>query len=80
MKPASPFRHLDSSPEVIRLVQMFVRFLLGLWNVEDLLFERDLWAFIWMGNPGNGRQGDHDLPAYDEIARSGRSRGELQLD
>ena len=40
-KPASPFRYFNSSPEVIRLVMiMYVRFLLSLRNVEDLLFER----------------------------------------
>lgn len=39
-KPASPFRHFNSSPEVIRLVVlMYVQFPLSLRNVEDLLFE-----------------------------------------
>lgn len=42
-KPASPFRHLHSSPEVIRLVvMMYVRFPLSLRNVEDLLSERGI--------------------------------------
>ena len=42
-KPASPFRYLNSSPEVIRLVVlMYVRFPLSLRNVEDLLFERGI--------------------------------------
>ena len=42
-KPASPFRYFNSSPEVIRLVvMMYVRFLLSLRNVEDLLFERGI--------------------------------------
>ncbi len=42
-KPASPFRCFNSSPEVIRLVvMMYVRFLLSLRNVEDLLFERGI--------------------------------------
>jgi putative transposase len=42
-KPASPFRHFNSSPEVIRLVVlMYVRFPLSLRNVEDLLFERGI--------------------------------------
>ena len=42
-KPASPFRHFNSSPEVIRLVMMmYVRFPLSLRNVEDLLFERGI--------------------------------------
>jgi hypothetical protein len=42
-KPASPFRYFNSSPEVIRLVVlMYVRFLLSLRNVEDLLFERGI--------------------------------------
>ena len=37
-KPASPFRHFNSSPQVIRLVvMMYVRFPLSLRNVEDLL-------------------------------------------
>lgn len=40
-KPGSPFRYLNSSLEVIRLVVlMYVRFPLSLRNVEDLLFER----------------------------------------
>jgi putative transposase len=38
--PPSPFRRFNSSPEVIRLVMMYVRFPLSLRNVEDLLFER----------------------------------------
>ena len=42
-KPASPFRYFNSSPEVIRLVvMMYVRFLLSLRNVEDLLAERGI--------------------------------------
>jgi putative transposase len=42
-RPASPFRYLNSSPEVIRLpVLMYVRFPLSLRNVEDLLFERGI--------------------------------------
>ncbi len=42
-KPASRFRNLNSSPEVIRLVvMMYVRFPLSLRNVEDLLFERGI--------------------------------------
>jgi len=42
-KPANPFRHFHSSPEVIRLVvMMYVRFPLSLRNVEDLLFERGI--------------------------------------
>ena len=42
-KSASPFRHFNSSPEVIRLVvMMYVRFPLSLRNVEDLLFERGI--------------------------------------
>jgi len=42
-KPASPFRYLNYSPEVIRLVvMMYVRFPLSLRNVEDLLSERGI--------------------------------------
>lgn len=42
-KPPSPFRCINSSPEVIRLVVlMYVRFPLSLRNVEDLLFERGI--------------------------------------
>lgn len=42
-KPASPFRYVNSSPEIIRLaVLMYVRFPLSLRNVEDLLFERGI--------------------------------------
>jgi putative transposase len=39
----NPFRYFDSSPEVIRLVvMMYVKYLLSLRNVEDLLFERGI--------------------------------------
>src|SRR5471030_1913279 len=39
----NPFRYFDSSPEVIRLVvMMYVRYLLSLRNVEDLLAERGI--------------------------------------
>ena len=42
-KPASPFRHFNSSPEVIRLVVMtYLRFPLSPRNVEDLMFERGI--------------------------------------
>jgi putative transposase len=42
-KPDSPFRYLNSSPEVSRLVvPMYVRFPLSLRNVEDLLYERGI--------------------------------------
>lgn len=41
-KPASPFRYFNSSPEIIRLVVMYVRFPLSLRNVEDLLFEHGI--------------------------------------
>ena len=42
-KPPSPFRHFNSSREVIRLaVMIYVRFPLSLRNVEDLLFERGI--------------------------------------
>ena len=41
--PPSPSRRSNSSPEVVRLVvMMYVRFLLSLRNVEDLLFERGI--------------------------------------
>jgi len=39
-KPVSPFRYVNSSPEVIRLVVlMYACFPLSLRDVEDLLFE-----------------------------------------
>jgi putative transposase len=42
-KPASPFRYFNSSPKIIRLVvMMYVRFLLSLRNVEDLLAEQGI--------------------------------------
>ena len=42
-KSDNPFLYFNSSPEVIRLVVMlYVRFLLSLRNVEDLLFERGI--------------------------------------
>jgi putative transposase len=37
---SDPFRYFNSSPEVIRLVVMYVKFPLSLRNVEDLLAER----------------------------------------
>ena len=41
-QPAGPFRYFNSSPEVIRLVMMYVKYPLSLRNVEDLLFERGI--------------------------------------
>ena len=42
-KNPDPFRWLDSSPEVIRLVpMMYVRYALSLRNIEDLSFERGI--------------------------------------
>ena len=39
----NPFRYFNSSPVVIRLaVMMYVRYLLSLRQVEDLLFERGI--------------------------------------
>ena len=39
----NPFRYFNSSPEVIRLtVMMYIRYLLSLRQVEDLLFERGI--------------------------------------
>ena len=41
IKPPSPFRRFNSSPEPIRLlVMIYVKYLLSLQNVEDLLLER----------------------------------------
>jgi putative transposase len=43
MTKRSPFRDFKTSPEIIRLaVMMYVRFLLSLRNVEDLLHERGI--------------------------------------
>jgi putative transposase len=43
MSKRSPFRYFKTSPEIIRLaVMMYVRFLLSLRNVEDLLHERGI--------------------------------------
>ena len=43
MTKADPFNGFHSSPEIIRLaVMMYVRFLLSLRNVEDLLNERGI--------------------------------------
>ena len=43
-RSANPFRHFDSSPEVIGLVvMMYVKYPLSLRNVEDLLFERGIY-------------------------------------
>jgi putative transposase len=42
-KASFPFLRFNSSPAAIRLVvMMYVRFLLSLRNVEDLLFERGI--------------------------------------
>jgi len=39
----SPFRYLNSSPEVIRVVvMMYIKYPLSLRNVEGLLFERGI--------------------------------------
>ena len=39
----SPFRYFKTSSEIIRLaVMLYVRFLLSLRNVEDLLYERGI--------------------------------------
>jgi putative transposase len=43
MSRSNPFRYFKTSPEIIRLaVMMYVRFLLSLRNVEDLLHERGI--------------------------------------
>ncbi|MCZ8184010.1 MAG: hypothetical protein O9322_13630 [Beijerinckiaceae bacterium] len=43
MSNARIFRYFKTSPEIIRLaVMMYVRYLLSLRNVEDLLHERGL--------------------------------------
>ena len=43
MSHSSPFRYFKTSPEIIRLaVMMYIRFLLSLRNVEDLLHERGI--------------------------------------
>ena len=40
---SNPFRYFKTSPEIIRLaVMMYVRFLLSLRQVEDLLHERGI--------------------------------------
>jgi putative transposase len=40
---SDPFRYFNSSPEVIRLVvMMYLKYLLSLRNVEDLLSERGI--------------------------------------
>ena len=41
-EPPSPFRYFNSSPEVIRLVVMYVKYPLSLRNVENLLAERGI--------------------------------------
>ena len=39
----NPFRYFNNSPEVIRLVvMMYIRYLLSLRQVEDILFERGI--------------------------------------
>ena len=43
MNRRSPFGYFKTSPEIIRLaVMLYVRFLLSLRNVEDLLHERGI--------------------------------------
>ena len=42
----NPFRYINSSPEVIRLVvMMYIRYPRALWQGEDILFER-----AWSGD------------------------------
>ena len=41
-KSIKPFRYFDNSPEVIRLVVMYVKYPLSLRNVEDLLAQRGI--------------------------------------
>ena len=51
-KPVSPFRCVNSSPEVIRpLVMMYVRLPFGLRDIEGLFFERGI-AAVWAVNHG----------------------------
>jgi putative transposase len=43
MTKRSPFRYFKTSPAIIRLaVMLYIRFLLSLRNVEDLLHERGI--------------------------------------
>jgi putative transposase len=43
MTKRSPFRYLETGPEFVRLaVVLYVRFLLSLRNVDDLLHERGI--------------------------------------
>jgi putative transposase len=43
MARRSPLRYFQTSPEIIRLAAMlYIRFLLSLRNVEDLLHERGI--------------------------------------
>jgi putative transposase len=39
---SDPFRYFNSSPELIRPVMMYVKYLLSLRNVEDLFAERGI--------------------------------------
>jgi hypothetical protein len=74
-KPASPFRYLNSSPAVIRLVvMMYVRFPLSLRNIEDLLFERGIdicheAARLWWNRFGPMFAADIRAPAGQPDAR-----------
>ena len=71
IKPPSPFRRFNSSPEAIRLlVMIYVMYLLSLQNVEDLLLERDsdlchetVWH--WWNRFGRLFAAEHPAPARE---------------
>ena len=81
----NPFRYFDSSPDVIRLVvMMYLRSLLSLRNVEDLLFERGsdmlpngaavvdpVWADVRCGDPAAAGR---PHAGFDALAMTPRRR------
>ena len=82
-QPASPFRYLNSPPEVIRLVvMMYVKYPLSLRNVEDLLFGRGIdicheTVRYWWNRFGRYCQSKctkHDLSASRTESRFAESR------
>jgi transposase-like protein len=71
---SNPFRYLNSSPEVIRLVvMMYVRYPLSLRNVEDLLAERGIdisheTVRFWWNRFGRRRNPQETRGAYARLS------------
>ena len=81
MTKRSPFRYFKTSPEVIRLVVMlYMRFLLSLRNVEDLLHERGIeicreTVRFWWLNPVFGFQSRLRKTGFESAVRHNKING-----